>query len=91
MIATPSEGSKAPITRISTVVLPEIFVTLITSPGRYPTVFAKSPSGNSPSAATKALPSKDGLKDARSKDTDTTDTIFNKILPNLDFIFPPVL
>ena len=34
IIATPSDGSKAPITRISTVLSPVMFVTLIISPGR---------------------------------------------------------
>ena len=72
IIATPSDGSRAPITRISTFLVPSILETMIVSPGRYPTVFAKSPTGITPSSTTRALPSSDGLKDANKKHPDTT-------------------
>ena len=66
-IATPSEGSNAPITKISTVFLVVRLVTPMLSPGKYPTVLAKTPWGISPSLATIALPSKEGLNDVKIK------------------------
>ena len=60
-IATPEVGSREPNTS-TLIVTPVVgFVTLTLSPGRYPTVLAKRPLGNTPSSATTALPSKDGL------------------------------
>ena len=92
IIATPSDGSSAPITRISIVESPVIFVTLIISPGRYPTVLAKSPSGNTPGSTTTALPSKDGLKDASKRHPimiNPSFDIFLKSLLSFNLFFIP--
>ena len=94
MIATPSDGSSAPITRISTFALPATFETFITSPGRYPTVFANNPCGKTPFSTTTALPSREGLKDVNMRHivvtTKTVITLLNLFFipyPSLGFIF----
>ena len=90
IIATPSEASRAPITSKSTLLSPATFVTEIVSPGRYPTVLANNPSGNTPSSTTTALPSKEGLKDDKIRHPATTKTNFENNL-NLFFISLPIL
>ena len=64
-IATPADGSMEP--RISTLMVMPVagLVTLTLSPGRYPTVFANSPVGRTPSSATTARPSRDGFDVAK--------------------------
>ena len=68
-MATPEEGSREPKTRTLIVTPVAGFVTLTLSPGRYPTVFANSPRGNTPSSATTALPSREGFVFAKSVET----------------------
>ena len=86
MIATPLDGSIEPNTSTLMVMPVAGFVTLTLSPGRYPTVFAKSPLGRTPSSATMARPSMVGFDAA--KPIIPIDTVNNRIAKIL-FIIPP--
>jgi hypothetical protein len=66
-MATPSVESMVPRINTSTDTPAAGLVTVTLSPGRYPTVLAKSPSGKAPGSATTALPSREGMGAAKRR------------------------